>query len=386
MKPLVKRRIFSPGPTPLLAAAVLEPLVEPMHHRKEDFKGVFRDVQRGLQQIFKTRNDILLLSSSGSGAMEAAMINLLDSGDRALLAVAGKFGERWMELAEKFGVAVEVLRFPYGESIDPAHVEAALARDPAIAAVFIQALETSTGARMDVEAIARTVRGREQTVLVVDAITGLGTMPLETDAWGLDVVIGGSQKAFMVPPGVAMLSVSPKAWGRIERCTRPRYYFDLRREREGQREGQASVTPAISIVQGLRRALELILADGVDNLVCNAALHAAAMRAAVERLGMRVFPRHPGNAITAFVPPPGVDPARVIAILRTRFGAAIEGGQGSLKGKILRVGHLGYFDILETVGLVGCLEMALREAGGDVELGSGTAAALEHYFQAARPS
>jgi aspartate aminotransferase-like enzyme len=379
MKPLAKRRIFSPGPTPLLPQAVLEPLLVPMHHRKEDFKQVFREVQKGLRELLGTENDIILLSSSGSGAMEAAITNLLAPGEKALVAVAGKFGERWTELARAYDVRAEVLEFPYGESIDPQAVDRALARDSQIVAVFMQATETSTGARMDVEAIARAVRSRGEAVLVVDAITGLGTMPLETDAWGLDIVIGGSQKAFMVPPGVAILSVSARAWSRIESCVRPRYYFDLRRERDGQREGLASVTPSISVVQGLRVALETMLQGGRGACIENARLQAGALRAACASWGLKLLPRNPADAITAMVLPDGVDPARVIAILRDRFGAHVEGGQGSLKGKIVRVGHLGYFDFLETLGLVGCLELALAEAGAHVEIGAGTRAALEHY-------
>jgi aspartate aminotransferase-like enzyme len=379
MKPLSKRRIYSPGPTPLLPQAMLEPMLQPMHHRKEDFKRVFREVQSGLARIFRTQNEILLLSCSGSGAMEAALTNLLAPGDKALIGVAGKFGERWVELADRFEVRAQVLEYAYGESIDPADVKAALARDPEIAAVFVQATETSTGARMDIEAIAGAVRSSGEAALVVDGITGLGTSVLETDAWGLDIVIGGSQKAFMVPPGVAMLSVSPRAWTRIERCSRRRYYFDLLRERAGQREGQAAQTPPISVIQGLRAALEYVLAEGPDTLVANAALQAGAMRAAVAALGMRVFPRHPGDAVTAFEPPAGVETSRVIALLRDRFGAHVEGGQGSLKGKIIRIGHLGYFDFLDTLGVIGALELVLLEAGASLDLGAGTRAALGHY-------
>jgi len=386
MKPLVKRRMFTPGPTPLLPEAVLQALVTPMHHRKEDFKTLFREVQEGLRQIFKTQNDIILLTSSGSGAMEAAVTNLLEPGQKALVGVAGKFGERWLELTEKYSIQTKAVEVPYGESVDPAQIETALDSDENIAAVFVQATETSTGARMDLERIGALVKDREKTVLVVDAITGLGTMPIQTDAWGLDIVIGGSQKAFMAPPGLAMLSVSSKAWSRIEKCSRPRYYFDLLRERKGQKEGQAAYTPAISVVQGLKAALDYGLRQGIDALVSNAALLAGATRAAVIRCGMKIFPREPGNAITCFVPPEGVDPSRVIALMRERFGVLISGGQGSMKGKILRVGHLGYFDFLETLGMIGCLELCFIEAGANLEPGSGAKAAAEFYRAAVRAS
>ncbi len=377
MKFLTKRRIFTPGPTPILPEAAAQALVYPMHHRKADFVSLFGDVQRALRHIYKTENDVLLLTCSGSGAMEAALTNLLAHGEKAIVGVAGKFGERWLELAEKYGVRTQVIRVAYGESVSPADVAAGLDSNPDASAVFIQAMETSTGAATDLEGISRVVREKENTVLVVDAITGLGTMPIETDAWGLDIVIGGSQKAFMAPPGVATLSVSEKAWHRIGRCTRPRFYFDLLRERKGQRDGQTAYTPAISVIQAMKSSMDLILALGIDGLIANAALQAGATRAAVSAWGLKLFPRIPANAITAFEP--GVDPARVIAIMQDRFGALISGGQGSMKGRILRIGHLGYFDFLETVGLIGCLELALAEAGASIESGTGTRAALDYY-------
>ncbi len=377
MKILTKRRMFTPGPTPLFPHGLVQPLVDPMHHRKGDFKSLFRSVQDGLRQIYKTRNDVLLLTCSGSGAMEAALTNLLAPGDKALVAVAGTFGERWQELAERFQVAARVIRVPYGESVSPEAISSALDADPEIAAVFVQAMETSTGAAMEVEKIGRAVRARGNAVLVVDAITGLGATPIETDEWGLDVVIGGSQKALMAPPGIAMVSISEKAWRRIERCSRPRYYFDLMKERSGQKEGAAAFTPAISLIQALKSSTDFILDLGVENLLAGAALQAGATRAAVAEWGLKIFPRHPSSAVTVFVP--GVDPSRVITILEQRFGALISGGQGTLKNEIIRVGHLGYFDFLETLGLIGCLELALAEAGVSVRLGSGPRAALEFY-------
>jgi aspartate aminotransferase-like enzyme len=358
---------------------MLQALVTPMNHRKEDFKLLLREVQECLGRVFRTTNDVLILSCSGSGAMEAAMTNLLAPGEKAIIGVAGKFGERWMELAAKFGIDAKIIQVPYGESIEPSDIGKALEAQPETAAVFIQAMETSTGALMDIEAIGRLVRNRPGTVLVVDAITAIGSQPVETDAWGLDVVIGGSQKAFMLPPGAAMISVSGKAWERVEACSRPRYYFDLLKERKSQREGQTAFTPAISIVQGLKPALAAMLEEGIENLVANAALQAGATRAAVASWGMSIFPRVPGNAITAFSTPPGVETAKVISLMRDRFGVLLSGGQGSMKGKIIRVGHLGYFDFLETLGMIGCLELALIAAGARVEVGSGTRAALLYH-------
>jgi len=385
MKHFTKQRMFTPGPTPLLPEALLQSVITPLNHRKDDFKSLLRDIQRDLRSVFKTKNDVLLLSCSGSGAMEAALTNLVAPGEKALIAVAGKFGERWLELAEKYGVRIVPIRISYGESFDPVQISETLAGDPEIGAVFLQALETSTGALMDVEKIGKLVKQRRpDAVLVVDAITALGTMPLETDAWGLDVVIGGSQKAFMLPPGLAMLSVSQNAWTRIERCARPRYYFDLLREREAQRGGQTAFTPSISLIQGLRSALALMLQDGIDRFTANAALQAGATRAAAAAWGVSLFPKRPGDAVTALVAPAGVEPSKIISIMRQKFGAMISGGQGSMKGKIIRIGHLGYFDFLETLGMIGCLELALSEAGAGVEIGSGSRAALEFYLNIAR--
>ena len=379
MNLISKTRMFMPGPTPYLPEAMVQALVTPMHHRKEDFKELFRQVQAGLQQVFKTSNEVLILACSGSGGMEAAMVNTMAPGEKALLAVAGKFGERWIELADTYGIDKVVIQVPYGDSVEPAQIAAALDAHPDISAIFLQATETSTGAMMDLEGIAAQVRRRGDPVLVTDAITGLGTTPINTDEWGIDIVIGGSQKAFMLPPGVAMLSISERAWRRIEKCGRPRYYLDLRRERKAQAQGQSAYTPAVSIIQGLKSALDLILKMGVDGLVANAGLQAGATRAAILRWGMQIFPRVSGNAVTAFVPPAGVDPSKVMKMMRDGFGVLISGGQGSMKGKILRIGHLGYFDFLETLGMIGCLEIALTEAGASLETGSGCRAALEYY-------
>jgi aspartate aminotransferase-like enzyme len=223
------------------------------------------------------------------------------------------------------------------------------------------------------------LKSRTSTALVVDAITGLGTTPIRTDDWGLDVVVGGSQKAFMVPPGVAMLSVSEKAWYMIGRCRRPRYYFDLMAERVVQKEGLSHFTPSIAVIQGLQVSLDYLLASGIDGLIGNASILAGATRAAVQQWGMNVFPQCPSNALTVFEPGSGIDPARVTAIMRDRFGAEVSGGQGRLKGHILRIGHLGYSDFLETLGMIGCLELALKQAGASVQTGTGCKAALEFY-------
>jgi aspartate aminotransferase-like enzyme len=283
---LRKPRLFTPGPTPL-SPRVREALGRDIpHHRSEEFRALFRECRVLLQRFLKTSHDVLLLSSSGSGAMETAVVNVLSPGDRMLACVAGSFGQRWADIGRAHGMNVTVLEAPWGEAVAPAVVSAALDRDPGLRAVFVQHSESSTGVRHDVAEMGRIVRAREDVVLVVDAISGAGAMPLESEAWGLDVVVVGSQKSLALPPGLAFVAVSSKAWKRVESSGAPRFYFDLLRERKGQDEGMSACTPAISHVVALREALHAVSEmGGVDALVGNAATLAAMTRAAAAALG-----------------------------------------------------------------------------------------------------
>jgi aspartate aminotransferase-like enzyme len=378
---LRKTRLFTPGPTPL-HPVVQEALARPvLHHRTDEFRRVFRESADDLKLFLKTSGEVLLLACSGSGAMEAAVVNLLSPGESMLALVAGNFGERWASIGKAYGMNVRTLEAPWGEAVPPARVKEALEQDRSLRAVFVQLSESSTGAAHDIEALARVTRERD-VMLVVDAISGAGAMRLDTDAWGVDVVVVGSQKALALPPGLAFLTLSERAARRVDAVTSPRFYFDLRRERKAQKDGESAFTPAISHVVALKAALDAVQAmGGVDALVHNAGTLAAMTRAAAQALELPlVAPRDHGDALTALYPPAGLDSGAIVKALKADFAATVAGGQGLLKGKILRVAHLGYYDTLDILGLVGALEIVLRRLGHRFTAGAGLAAAEEAYL------
>jgi aspartate aminotransferase-like enzyme len=378
-----KQRLFTPGPTPLhpaVQAAMARPI---LHHRTDEFRKVFAESIAGLKAFLKTTDDVLILACSGTGGMEAALVNVLSPGDTMLALVAGAFGERWSALGRAYGMNVQELKVKWGEAVAPDAVARALDADPKIRAVFVQLSESSTGVAHDVQALARLTRGRPDTLLVVDAISGAGALPMETQAWGVDVAVVGSQKALALPPGLAFVSVSARAWTRIESARATRFYFDLRRERKAQAGGESAFTPAISNVVALRAGLAAVEAmGGVDALVHNAATLAAATRKAAEALGLPlVAPRDHGDALTALYPPAGIESGAIVKGLKAEFGSTVAGGQGELKGKILRVAHLGYYDATDILGLIATLEIVLRRVGHRFEAGRGVAAAEEEYLR-----
>lgn len=382
MPGIIKERLFTPGPTPLLMEAQARALTATLHHRTEAFRKIVRETLESLRYFFNTRNDVLILTSSGTGAMEASVANLLSLGDRVLVGTAGKFGERWLELAAAYGIEAVKVEAPYGYPLEIAELEKRLKNDGPFRAVYIQATESSTGVMHDVRALGELVRELPETCLVVDAITGLGTSDLEPDAWGLDIVIGGSQKALMVPPGLAFASVSEKAWKLIEKSKLPRYYFNLARERKALARGETSFTPATSLVVSLHAALEYIRKVGRENLISNAKFLAEATRAAAQALGLKLFAASsPANALTAIAAPEGVDSGAIIKEMRARFGAIIANGQGSMKGKIFRLAHLGYYDAPDLFAVLAALEIVLSKLGHKAGLGSGVRAAEEIYLR-----
>jgi aspartate aminotransferase-like enzyme len=382
MKTIIKPRLFTPGPTPLLMEAQLRALDPALHHRTEEFRRVLRETVDGLRYYFNTQNDVLIFASSGSGAMEGAVTNLLSPGERALIGAAGKFGERWVAIAKAYGIEASVVDAAYGQSLPIDRMKQCLDEQGPFGAVFVQATESSTGVMHDVRALADAVRAHEDTCLVVDAITGLGTTDLRPDEWGLDVVIGGSQKATMIPPGLAFVSVSEKAWRRIERSRLPRYYFDYARERKNLAKGESSFTPATSLVLALNAALGYIRELRRENLIANAALLAEATRAAAAALGLRLFATGcPANALTAICAPDGMDSGLIVKEMRSRFGAILSNGQGEMRGRIFRLAHLGYYDVLDLLAAIAGLEIALTKLGHRVELGSGVRAAEEVYVR-----
>jgi len=374
-----KQRLLTPGPTPLYPKALIAMMGSDIHHRTQDFTNIYRVVLADLKEVYGTANDVLPLVSSGTGAMEASVSNLFSAGDKVVVCSAGKFGERWVEIVKAYGLDAVVLQAEYGDIVTPERVEDALKSNPNVRGVFVQASETSTGASHDVRAMAEAIR-KTDAIFVIDAITGLGTQPLDIDGWGLDVVIGGSQKAFMIPPGMAFLSISPKAWAFNETAKLPRYYFNLKKERKNAATGETSWTPATSLILALAEALKYIKQIGMANLVENAQQLAAATRAAAAELGLELFaPKSPAASVTAVRPPKGMDSGVIVKEFRTRFGSIITNGQGSMKGQIFRIAHLGYFDFPDLFSLIAELEIILAANGIRVKYGSGVAAAQEVY-------
>jgi aspartate aminotransferase-like enzyme len=377
-----KQRLLTPGPTPLYPPALHAMMASDLHHRTEDFRNIYKSAVTGLKEVMGTAYDVVPFVASGSGAMEAAVTNLFRKGDKAIVCSAGKFGERWADIVKAYGLNAVVLKKEYGEVVSPREVAEALAANPDARGVFVQASETSTGAMHDVRAMGEMV-AKTEAIFVIDAITGLGTMPLDIHNWGLDVVIGGSQKAFMIPPGMAFLSVSPKAWAFAETSDLPHFYFNLKKEAKNAAAGESSWTPNTSLVLALAEALKYIQSIGMDKLIDNAALLAKATRAAAARLGLEPFTAHPGNSVTAIKAPAGMDSGVIVKGFKQRFGAIIANGQGSMKGQIFRIAHLGYFDFADLFAVIGALEIILASNGYPVKFGSGVAAVQETYAQAA---
>jgi len=378
-----KQRLLTPGPTPLYPPALHAMMASDMHHRTEDFRKAYRSCLADLKEVMGTSGDVLMFASSGTGAMDASVSNLFSKGDKVIVCCAGKFGERWAEIAKAYGLNANVITAPYGSVVTPEQVSAALQAEPAVKGVFVQASETSTGAMHNVEAMGRAI-AKTEAIFVVDAITGLGTMPLDIDGWGLDVVIGGSQKAFMIPPGLAFMSVSPKAWKLAETATLPHFYFNLKKEKKSGDAGESSWTPATSLILALAEALKYVKQIGMDHLVTNAQMLAQATRAAAEKLGLELFAAaSPGSSVTALKAPSGMDSGVIVKEFRSRFGSIIANGQGSMKGQIFRIAHLGYFDFSDLFAMIAGLEIILNANGHAVQYGAGVAAAQEVFVKAA---
>jgi len=372
-----KRYLMAPGPTPVppnVRLAMAEPLI---HHRSPQFSSVFAEVQNGLQYLFQTQNEVLTFAASGTGAMDGAVSNLLSVGDKVLVVRGGKFGERWAEICEAYGLNVENIDLTWGEAVDPDAIAEKLSTKPDIRAIFVQAHETSTGVKHDVKKIGQIVKDFEDTILIVDAISALGVFDVKTDDWHLDVVVSGSQKGLMLPPGLAFVSISPKAWEFADRSDLPKYYFNFLKERKSLVKNQTAFTSPVSLVMGLREVLKMIKAEGLDFYFFRHRLLAKATRAAAKAMGLDTFAKVPSEGVTVFRAPDGIDAQEVVRIVREKYGITIAGGQARLKGKIFRIAHMGYigpFDIILTVSAV---EMALKELGHALELGAGVKAVQE---------
>lgn len=382
---LLKERLYTPGPTPV-PESVARVMAEPVFlHRSERFRSLFRAISEDLKYVFRTKNDVLTFASSGTGAMEAAVANVLSSGDKVLTVQGGKFGQRWTELCSTFGLDSVVIDVEWGKAVDPKLLEERLHQVSGVKAVFITHSETSTGVFNDVETVSRIVHDISDAVLVVDGISSVGVMPLKVDDWDIDVVVAGSQKGFMLPPGLAFASVSPRAWQAVKESTLPKYYFSFLKAKEASTTHDSAYTPAISLLVGLRESLKLIKTEGIENIWDRHARLAEATRSAVRALGLELLADSPSNALTAVNVPDGLEAAAIINRLREHYGFTVSGGQAKLKGKIFRIGHLGYYDDEDIVAVVSALEQTLTDLDWIFDHGAGLKAARNILSSHSRP-
>ena len=386
--PYVKQYLMTAGPTPL-PPAVSQVMATPMlYHRAPAFVELYARVLERLKLVFQTRNDVLLFASSGTGGMESAVANLVRPGEPALVATCGKFGERWLELCQSYGAATVHHDAGWGTRVEPADLDRVLSQNEAVEVVFTTLSETSTGVVNDIRELAE-VAHRHGALIAVDAVSGLGAVPIPQDEWGVDVVVAGSQKALMSPPGLGFASPNEAALARAAEHPGGRYYFDWQSTAESQRKDppDSLFTPAVGLVQALDVALGLIEEEGLEQVFERHRLLGRATRAAARALELELYgPEDDGaNVVTAIALPEGVDGARVPKLMRDRYGVTIAGGQGKLKGKIARIAHCGYFGAFDTVVTMSAFEMTLRELGHEVELGTGVAAAQRVFLEAGVP-
>lgn len=369
----MKTRLFTPGPTPVPEETLLE-LAKPVgYHRSAEAKAILKEVSELLQEVFQTKNPVVTLTSSGTGGMESAVTSLLAPGEKAILLTAGRWGERWKGILKAHGANTHIVSVPYGKAITPDMLAAALKDHPDAGAVFCTLSETSTGVGHDVEAFAK-LTANTPAVLVVDGISGLGAMECRTDAWGVDVVVSGSQKAFMLPPGLAYVSVSPKAKAKMDATSVRGFYFDLRRSLAKIAESDTPFTPANTLIKAQLVSLKRMKAEGMEALWARHAKVAAATRAAVKALGLEVFAERPNNALTVITVPAGVDGSGILKAMEKGYGFKLADGQDDMKGKIWRLSHMGYVDAFDVLGAIAVLELTLAQAGFAAKVGAGVAA------------
>lgn len=374
----MKTYLMSPGPTPIperVLAVMSEPII---HHRAPVFSEIMESVRDGLKYLYQTKTEVIMHASSGTGAMEAAVANTLSAGDEVICVRGGKFGERWAEISEAYGVKPINIDVTWGQAVDPKAVADALDANKNVKAVMVQASETSTGVGHPIKKIADIVRKKDNTIFIVDAISALGVIDLPVDDWGLDVVVSGSQKGLMLPPGLAFASVSEKAWEFVKKSNLPKYYFDYAKEQKNLLKNQTAYTPAISLIVGLKEAVNIIKEIGLKTLFARYEQMADATRKAVLGMGLSLFaPDSPSGSITAIQSPPDIDGQAVVKQLRETHGITIAGGQSELKGKIFRIAHMGYVDRYDIIMTLAALEMTLKNLGHGIELGSGVRVAQE---------
>jgi len=375
-----KTYLFAPGPTPIPPEVLLAMARPIIHHRTPQFQELFRGVLEDLKYVFQTQQPVLVLASSGTGAMEAAVANLLSPGEEAISIRGGKFGERWAEICQAYGVKSINIDVEWGKAVDPQVVEDTIKANPQVKAVLWQASETSTGVKHPTKELAEICQ-KYNVLSVVDGITAIGKVDVPMDKWGIDVVVSGSQKAFMLPPGLAFIALSEKAWAKVDETSNPRYYFDLRKEKKSQSKADTAYTPAVSMIMGLRASLDIIKKEGLENVFARHALLARATREAMKALGLELLaPQSPSDAVTAVKVPPGVDGGAITKTLRDKYGVTIAGGQSQLKGKIFRISHMGYVTAADMLLVIGMVEVVLKELGYTLEMGKGVSTTQEILF------
>lgn len=379
-----KRYLLSPGPTAVPETVLLSMASPMIHHRTPEFSAIFAEVKEDLKYLFQTKNDVMILSSSGTGAMEGTVSNLFSQDDKVLIINGGKFGERWGKICEAYGLQTEWLDVEWGKAVEASAVEACLNKDEAIKGVLLQGNESSTTVSHPVEEIAKIVRNRANTLLIVDGITAVGVYDIPMDEWEIDVLLTGSQKALMLPPGLAFISLSDKAWEFSSNATLPRFYFDLKKEQKNLEKNTTAYTPAISLIIGVREILRGIREEGLEKVFERNDRLAKATREAMSAIGLKLLaPDSPAQCATGVFIPEGIDGGKLLKALRDDFGVTLAGGQEHLKGKILRISHMGYVDTFDIIIAVSSIEMALNVFGCNIELGKGVAAAqkvlMEEY-------
>ncbi len=371
-----KWHLFTPGPVPVSPQVLLAGAKPTPHHRLPEFSAVLSEIRENLRYLFQTTRPVFFFASSGTGAMEAAVANLFSPGEKVLVVRGGKFGERWGEIAETYGLVPVFLDVAWGKAVRPEEVEDRLAAEPDIQGLLVQAHETSTGVKHPVKELAEIARQRD-VLLVVDAISALGVYPLPMDEWGIDVMVAGSQKSLALPPGLSFLALSERAWSRVEKASQPRYYFDLRREWRAYQKETTAYTPAVSLLLSLQEALRMIREIGLERLFAHYALVSEACREGVRALGLELLAEVPCEALTVIKLPPEVEGGKLTRLLRERYGIILAGGQGKLKGRVVRITHMGHQSPLEVVLALSALEVGLSEMGYPVKMGKGVARALE---------
>jgi aspartate aminotransferase-like enzyme len=348
-----------------------------LHHRTEGFEKIVQEVREGLKWLYQTKNEVLIFASSGSGAMEGSVINLMRKEDTALVIDSGKFGERWWKICQAYGLKYDVIKVEWGQAVDPKIVEQKLS-EKKYRVLLATASETSTGVAHPIEAIAKIVKKHPETALVVDAITALGVVPISTDEWGIDVVVTGSQKALMLPPGLAFASLSKKAIEFCQQSDVPKFYFDFKTELKSIQQNTTAWTPAVSLIIGLQEVLRIMKEKGLEKLFQQHDLQARATREGVKAMGLKLFaPQSPSTAVTAVYSPEGMDAGKIVKVLKNQFNMTIAGGQEQAKGKIFRIGHLGYYDPMDILNALTAIEFALIQNGHPITPGVGVGAAMK---------